>query len=122
MPRPTGLDTNEAAAELNRLAADMGVPLTVAPLTLKDWRADGKGPRYWRVSRKFVRYAPAELARYARGGGSVTGGPRPPGPPPPPPPAPPPAGGGPLAPPPPADPAMPRPHAPGAGAPHAHPP
>lgn len=53
---PAPLNTRQAAAEINRLLAAAGSPRQVAYRTLVDWRLDGRGPRYRRVSGWFVEY------------------------------------------------------------------
>lgn len=60
------LNTNEAAAEINRLAAEYGSRRRVRPDTLRDWRTDKKGPAYRKVSRWYVEYDAAELRAWTR--------------------------------------------------------
>jgi hypothetical protein len=64
--RPDALNTTQAAEEINRLAADAGSPRRVRPATVRDWRTDGKGPRYRKVSRWFVEYDPEDLRDWTR--------------------------------------------------------
>jgi hypothetical protein len=60
MPKET-LNTAEAAARINRLAELHGSRRRVRPNTVRDWRTDGRGPAYRKVSRWFVEYDAAEL-------------------------------------------------------------
>jgi hypothetical protein len=60
------LNTTEAAAYINRLAAATGSRRRVRPNTLRDWRTDRKGPRYSKISNWFIEYDPAELEAWTR--------------------------------------------------------
>lgn len=67
MPRPTTmtrLTTKQAADAINTLLAARGSTRRVAPLTLKAWRAERRGPRFYKVSNWFVEYAQEDLEHY----------------------------------------------------------
>jgi hypothetical protein len=63
---PPHLTTRQAAAEINRLLAEHGSPRTVSRLTLVDWRVDGKGPRYRKISDRFIEYHPQDVAAFVQ--------------------------------------------------------
>jgi hypothetical protein len=61
---PPHLTTPQAAAEINRLLTERGSTRRTTVGTLKDWRMDGKGPRYRRISNWFIEYHPGDLAAF----------------------------------------------------------
>jgi len=41
--------------------------LGVAEKTLRNWRSQGIGPRYFRISRKMIRYSELDIKRFMEG-------------------------------------------------------